>query len=176
MEKTFHPLAVLWNIEISLHQRRAWSHSTVNLTQWLIFTEKRALPSFPLFLSSLPSPTLQPQLCSDPCMSWLSFFAGLVFCQVCEFSHFSKDQENRRSHKETSRNTAGSREKRKLGGWRDKDYLLSPAVIIRLAQLCDPKVLQNNLLFRKLSDSTGVVILLYHFRESIIMLDRIFIC
>lgn len=42
----------------------------------------RILPSSSLFLSSPPSPAIQQQPYHEPCMSWLGFFSGLVFCQV----------------------------------------------------------------------------------------------
>lgn len=118
-EETLHPLVIFWKVGISLHQWRAWSQNTVKLTQWLIFTAKRALPSSPLFLSSSPSLAPQQQPCPDSYMSWLNFSAGLVFCQVSEFTQFSKDQENHPSHKERSRNTqlgAGEKESREAGG------------------------------------------------------------
>ncbi|KAK4822159.1 hypothetical protein QYF61_010420 [Mycteria americana] len=83
----------------------------------------------------------------------LALHMGMVIClegileipagSVSEFNQFSKDQENHPSHKERSRNTQLGAGEKKAGRLEGPGLTSLNAVTTRLAQLCDPKILEN---------------------------------
>lgn len=102
VEKTLHPLAVLWNRNFpSPVEGMTTQHSQADPI--ITFHQKKSSPFFlslPFLLMLACTPAADLVCQPPPCMSQHKFFAALIFCRVGEFIESSKDQESHRSHKE----------------------------------------------------------------------------